>query len=270
MKKVNPTLLTEMLERMLMGEEPEGPVLDSWHVGEAVEFLEVSEAIDKDRLIRLEFGLIPALGYDGEQHAKSLYEAVMSEPKLFTDLLSIIYRPRSGDRDRPPPSEAKRVAAKIAYRVLNACQRQPGTQPDGSIDPDAFEYFIDETRKLSREADRLEVCDSTLGQILAHIPADSNGIWPAQPARDVLNRPELERLRRGFAVGTRNMRGTTSRAYDEGGGQERSLAAKYRTHAKAVQNSHPNLAATLEDLARSYESEGLSYDVEAQLRREGV
>ena len=66
------------------------------------------------------------------------------------------------------------------------------------------------------------------------------------------------------------MRGTTSRAYDEGGGQERNLAATYRTYAKALQNSHPNLAATLEDLARSYESEGLSYDVEAQLRREGV
>ena len=270
MNKVDPTLLTEMLERMLTGEEPDGPVLDSWYMGEAIEFLEASGAIDKDRLIRLEFGLIPALGYDGEQHAKSLYEAVMAEPKLFTDLLCMIYRPRSGDGDRPPPSEAERVAAKIAYRVLNACQRQPGTQPDGNINRDALEKFIDETRKLCREADRLEVCDSTLGQILAHIPADSNGIWPAQPARDVLNRPELDRLRRGFAIGTRNKRGTTSRAYDEGGVQERSLAETYRQYAKALQNSHPNLAAVLEDIAGSYESEGLSHDVEAQLRREGV
>jgi hypothetical protein len=270
MRKVNPILLAEMLERMLMGEEIDGPVLDSWYVGEAVEFLEASGAIDKDRLIRLEFGLIPALGYEGEEHAKSLYEAVMSEPKLFTDLLCMIYRPRSGHGERPPPSEVKRVAAEIAYRVLNACHRQPGIQPDGHIDRNAFENFIDETRKLSREADRLEVCDSTLGQIIAHIPADSNGIWPAQPARDVLNRPELDRLRRGFAIGTRNMRGTTSRAHDEGGGQERNLAATYRTYAKALQNSHPNLAATLEDLARSYQSEGLSHDVEAQLRREGV
>ena len=198
-KKVNPNLLTEMLERMLTGEEPDGPVLDSWYIGESIEFLEALGAIDKDRLIRLEFGLIPALGYEGEEHAKSLYEAVMSDPKLFTDLLCMIYRPRSGHGDRPAPSEAKRVAAEIAYRVLNACRRQPGTQPDGNIDRNAFEDFIDKTRELSREADRLEVCDSTLGQILAHIPADSNGIWPAQPARDVLNRPELDRLRRGFA-----------------------------------------------------------------------
>jgi hypothetical protein len=67
MRKMNPILLAEMLERMLMGEEIDGPVLDSWYVGEAVEFLEASGAIDKDRLIRLEFGLIPALGYEGEE-----------------------------------------------------------------------------------------------------------------------------------------------------------------------------------------------------------
>ena len=270
LKKVNPTLLTEILEGILTGKEADGPLLDSWYIGEAVEALETSGAIDKDRLIRLEFGLIPALGYHGEHYAKSLYEAIMSEPNLFTELLCMIYRPRSSGDDRPPPSEAERVAAEIAYRVLNACQRQPGTQPDGTIDRDTFVKFIDTTRELCREADRLEACDSTLGQILAHIPADSNGIWPAQPACDVLNRPELDRLRRGFAIGAQNKRGVTSRAYDEGGGQERSLADRYRSHARALQNSHANLAAVLEDIARSYESEGLSHDVEAKLRREGI
>ena len=65
-EKVNPNLLTEMLERMLTGEEPDGPVLDSWYIGESIEFLEALGAIDKDPLIRLEFGLIPALGYEGE------------------------------------------------------------------------------------------------------------------------------------------------------------------------------------------------------------
>lgn len=270
LKKVSPALLTEMLERMLTGEDIGGPLLDPWYVGEAVEVLETSEAIDKNRLIRLEFGLIPALGYDGEHHAKSLYEEILSDPKLFTDFLCMIYRPKSNAGNTPSPSEAERVRAEIAYRVIQACRRQPGTQPDGTIDRVAFENFIAETRRLCQEADRLEVCDSTLGQILAYCPADSTGVWPSQPARDILNRPELDRLRRGFEIGARNRRGTTSRAYDEGGLQERSLADTYRSHAKAVQNSHPNLAATLEQLARSYDTEGLRYDVEAQLRREGV
>jgi hypothetical protein len=185
LKKVSPAVLTEILERILTGEETDGPLLDQWYVGEAVEVLETSGAIDKNRLIRLEFGLIPALGYDGEHYAKSLYEEILSDPKLFTDFLCMIYRPKSDAANRPPPSEAERVRAEVAYRVIQACRRQPGTQPDGTIDRVAFEKFIDETRRLCQEADRLEVCDSTLGQILAYAPTDSNGIWPPSPARDV-------------------------------------------------------------------------------------
>lgn len=265
---VDARLLAEILERMLKEEEPNGPLLDSWHIAEAVERLEASGVLDRDRLVRLEFGLIPALGYEGEQRAKSLYNAIMSDPKLFTELLCILYKPASGNRGEPP-SEAMRTAAEIAWRVLHHCRRQPGTQPDGSIDRDTFIRFIDEARELCREADRLGVCDSMLGQILAHAPAGSDGVWPFEPARDVLDRPELEDMRRGFQNGARNKRGVTSRAYDEGGGQERTLADTYRSYARAAHNSHVNIAAVLEGIARSYENEGLREDLEAKLRLEG-
>ena len=138
-----------------------------------------------------------------------------------------------------------------------------------SFDRDAFDKFIDEARELCRAADRLRVCDFTLGQLLAYAPADSDGIGPFGPVRDVLDRPELEAMRRGFQIGARNKRGGTSRDYDEGGNQERKLADTYRGHARALHNSHPNLAAALEELARWYESDGRREDLRAKLRREG-
>ncbi|MFI5394128.1 MAG: hypothetical protein ACHQ9S_01220 [Candidatus Binatia bacterium] len=268
LEKVDAKLLAEGLERMLKGEEPDGVLLDSWHLGEAVDRLEASAEVDRDQLVRLEFGLIPALGYDGEQRAKSLYQAILSEPKLFTELLCILYKPANGEPGEPP-SEATKAAAQTAWQVLHHCRRQPGTQPDGTIDRDAFVRFIDEARELCRQADRLRACDSTLGQILAHAPADSDGVWPFEPARDVLDRPELEDMRHGFQIGVSNKRGATMRAYDEGGGQERNLADTYRSHARALQSSHVNVATALEELARSYEKDGLRQDQEANLRREG-
>ena len=39
MEEVDAKLLAEMLERMLEGQEADGPLLDSWHIGEAVERL---------------------------------------------------------------------------------------------------------------------------------------------------------------------------------------------------------------------------------------
>lgn len=265
--KVDTTVLVDMLERFLYGEEPDGPLLNSWHIGEALKHLQASQAIDKDRLVRLEFGLFPALGYGGEQQAVTLYGAIMSEPTLFTELLCILYKPRNSERENLP-TEAEQATARTAWRILHSCKRQPGTQADGSIDPVAFIRFIDTARQLCLDADRLDVCDSTLGQILAHASPDEDDIWPCKPVRDVLDRPELEKMRNGFQLGARNKRGMTTRACNEGGGQERTLADFYRHQAQALAGSHVYLAATLEELAQWYEHDGQREDISAKLGRE--
>ena len=266
--KVDPGLLVEMLERTVRGEEPTGPLASSWHLRKAIDLLEASDAIERGRLVRLEFGLIPALGHEGEQGAKSLYDSIMSNPALFTELLCLLYRPASA-APAEDISENSKAAARIAWQVLDHCRRQPGSRSDGSIDADVFVRFVDEARQLCREADRLAACEETLGRIMAYAPADADGVWPVEPARNVLDRSELEHMRRGFLVGTINKRGMSSRAYDEGGDQERVLAIEYRTHARALQGSHVNLAATLEELARSYENHGVREDLSAKLRVEG-
>ena len=267
MEKVDVNLLTEMLERMLQGQEPNGELLDSWDVGKAIEQIEASGAIERGRLIRLEFGLIPALGFEGEQRAALLYEAIMADPKLFTELLCLIYKPEKGDTEEPL-SEAMQRVAQNALHILDHCHRLPGTQPDGTIDKKMFIKFIDEARDLCRAADRLAPCDIKLGHILAYAPADSHGVWPPEPVREVLDRYELEDMRRGFQNGVWNKRGVTTKSPGEGGGQERELATTYRKYARAVQNSHVNVAAMFEEIARSYENDGVREDTSAQLRRE--
>ncbi|MGA1864410.1 MAG: hypothetical protein ACMUHX_05055, partial [bacterium] len=116
LKKVDAGLLTEMLELMLKGKKPEGPLIESRHIRSAVARLEASGAIDRDRLVRLEFGLIPMLGFKGEQCAKSFYDAIMSNPRIFTELLCIRYKPASGKREEPLSEEMK-AAAEIVRRI---------------------------------------------------------------------------------------------------------------------------------------------------------
>ena len=61
------------------------------------------------------------------------------------------------------------------------------------------------------------LCTLSIPPDVAGSPS-SNGVWPFAPASDGLDRPELEDMRHGFQIGACNKR---SRAYDEGGGQER-------------------------------------------------
>jgi hypothetical protein len=182
-------------------------------------------------------------------------------------MLRLVYKPAGADREEPLP-KALLAPAKIASEVLHYCHCQPGTQPDGTIDRDAFMGFIDESRRLCRQADRLKFCDLKLGGILAHSPADANGTWPFEPACEVLDRADCEDIRRGFQTECWNKRGVTQKASDEGGEQERMLAETYRRHARIVCTSHPRLAAAIDQLASSYEQYGRREDRDADLRRE--
>jgi hypothetical protein len=191
----------------------------------------------------------------------------MSKPAVFVELLSLIFRPASGEPRES--TEAEQAAGRTAWRVLHHCRRQPGTARDGTADPKAFAAFIADARKLAEEQDQLEVCDITLGEILAYAPDGRDGVWPFEPARDALEESPASDMLRGFQTGSFNKRGVHSRGVFDGGEQERDLASYYRRHASALGISHPRLANTLETIARSYDRHGLMEDLEVKLRREG-
>ena len=70
----------------------------------------------------------------------------------------------------------------------------------------------------------------------------------------------------GFDMGVRNQRGMTSRAYGEGGAQERELAAKYRHWAELRACDYPYVSAILENIAADYDREAAREDDEANVR----
>jgi hypothetical protein len=267
-EEVDANLIAEILEGVISSQEPDRQLVDAWYLRKAIKWLEISGIVDLARLIRLEFALFPALHHGREDEApEALYNAIMSDPRLFTEVLCMCYKPAS-EEHREHLTENMRAAAEIACQIIHYCRRQPGARKDGSIDRNVFLSFINEVRHLCRKADRFVICDQTIGQIIAHAPADPDETWPFEPARTILDRPEMEEMRHGFYIGVLNKRGMTSRGPDEGGDQERDLASTYHNYARAVRNFHPNVAATLDELARFYELEGRREDLDAQLERE--
>lgn len=210
----------------------------------------------------------PPRQFGGEAKLKALYAAVTSKPEIFAELICLVYRSEGAERNEEPPSEGERLAAESAWDILHHCRRQPGTRPDGSLDAAECVRFVEEVRELCRQRDRSTMGDQALGQILAHAPIGDDRVWPGLPARDILNCFELEQMRVGFQTGTFNKRGVTSRALDEGGDQERTLAQRYCQNADALAATHPYLAASLEELTRRYEAAARREDNEAGLRRE--
>jgi hypothetical protein len=267
-KNIEPALLMDMIEGLLRGEEPDGALLSSWDVGNVVDALEANSAVDRERLTRLEFGLLRLLGYGGESKARTLYSAVMTQPKLFAELINLVFRPRHAERVESS-TDQERNAARTAWALLRNSPTIPGQGTGGQMDAKAIAQFVTEVRELCRQSDRLEVCDITVGEILARAPAGEGGVWPHEAVREILDLPEHGDIRRGISTGLFNKRGVTSRAYHEGGRLERDLADDYRRHADALRNAYPLLAATLDLMADSYEHHARREDTQAKLRIEG-
>lgn len=265
---VGAPLLYAILEHFTQMKEADAPMPNSWYLEKMLEQLEKSNEIKKMALIRLEFALFPALFYKRKFKAVALYEGIMSEPAIFTELICLLYKPKNSTRDEPTTAIHQNLAERT-WEILNACKRQPGTMEDGSIDSATFTQFIDVTRELCRAADRLTVCNQTIGQILAHAPSDADGTWPFLAAREVLERPDSEEMRRGFNIGIYNKRGAIWRSPSDGGKQEYCLASDYRQYAERIQFTHPNVAATLEGVAKGYDRQARREDIEADLRKEG-
>ena len=69
-----------------------------------------------------------------------------------------------------------------------------------------------------------------IGQMLSHVPDGSDGVWPHEGVRALLDREAFEDLRLGFVIQIHNNRGVH---FATGGAEESALAARYRANADA-------------------------------------
>jgi hypothetical protein len=261
-------LLLEALEKLgSVGPERHDTLLRHY-VHQAIERLEKEPDVDRTRLARTEFALFPLLQSGFEAFAGALFDAVTSDPHFFVELLTFAYR-AEGEPHRELDERAK-LMAKNALNILKSCDRVPGRRPDGTIDEEVLRDFVDRTRDLARKAGRLSVCEDYLGRILAHAPDDPDGTRPCRAVASLLDRRELQRVREDFVIGVYRQRGVVSRRADEGGDQERTLAARYHDLARRHAVDFPRLAASLGKVAAWYEWEAGRADEDCRAWREGL
>jgi len=222
-----------------------------------------TNGVDTGLLVKIEWIWMPVLEH-GTRGLKSLQEALSTDPRLFVDLLKVVFRAESEEtRDL---SDQDKTRAQQAYRLLEAWKKVPGTIeitpvgdrddgdiifPQGRVNEKDLLGWITIARKLAEECGRLEPCDSRIGQVLAYAPEDPDGTWPCEPVRNVLEDIKSDKLERGLAVGVYNKRGMHQRF--EGGVQERMLAEKFRNYASRVQSKWPRTGTALRSLADGYE-----------------
>ena len=236
---------------------------DHHDIGVVIEELQGRKDGDETRLSRIEWNYLRLLDEHSGHAPRTLICQLCLSPQFFIELLSLVFRSRNEpelENDPMTEAEAKSRSAQAtqAYRLFHEWKQIPGSDDTTNVDESALRQWCDEARSLAIACGRIEVCDSQLGQLFAHAPADDDGKWPCRAVRRVIESVATESLGSGLHCGIFNSRGAGFRG--TGGDQERELAAKYRSQAEAIRFDAPFTSDVLMGLARDYEHQAKDWD----------
>lgn len=227
-----------------------------------------SDQCDLEELAKLEWAYLNLLDGHGAS-PETLYSMLQSEPKFFADVLKLIFRSEDApEEEAPTPSEDKQNRIANAYELLLHWKVVPGTSEDGTlVDEEQLLAWLREVRQLAKTSGHLKICDSRLGELFAHAPAEADGSWPCLPVRDAIDEIGTEEVERGFVIGILNKRGVYSKSPLAGGERERGLATRYKVYAEASRAEWPRVAAALRSVVRHYEEDAKREDARAEARK---
>ena len=192
-----------------------------------------------------------------------LHDRMASDPAFYHQILRNVF---PGDNEpNVEADEHTNARARMSYSLLSRFSRIPGQSSFG-IDGTCLTNWIDELRHLGVETDRRAVTDNYIGRTLAHVGSDADGGWPDRAVRAQIERLASDEMERGLQLERFNMRGAHFRQVFQGGDQERDLARSYANNAK-IAEAWPRTSALLSTIARGWEEEAKSEDVEAAQRK---
>jgi addiction module HigA family antidote len=268
------TVETSRLQRLLhavgtSNSETSGTYrLDPYYLAEALKALQARTGVTEDDMARLEFLFITVLEYT-DHHIPNLQRQVGKSPALFAQVLALTYRRSDGGEDPPewkPRDDEQAVAlATAAHRLLRNIKLIPGTEAAGKIDEKDLNGWLKEARALCAKYGRVEIGDQMIGQLLSSAPVGTDGAWPSEEVRKVLEENGTRDIATGVQLGVYNSRGVHFRG--DGGGEERALAQKYRNWSRALAFQYPYVSNVLEGIAQRYDRDAAMEDSEAAVRR---
>lgn len=242
-----------------------------YYISKAFASLNRRPGVTIEEKARLEFHYLPVLDRS-EYGIPNLEEQIATSPELYAEAIAYLYKREEDGKEDPPDfrpgdlDQQQELATRF-HDLLARVRRIPGSDEDGNINVEDLKKWLTRARALCEQFGRTVMGDQMIGQFLVRAPAGDDGVWPCQPVCEALECMASEHVGRGFEVGTWNSRGVYSKALDEGGNQERDLAARYRSWAKKLAYEYPYVNGLLERIAAHYDSQAGREDTRADIRQ---
>ncbi len=225
--------------------------LNNYHTVELIIRLQKSATVDQDALFRIEWNFLPWLDRFSSGSPITLEKRLASDPAFFVEVLSLVFRSKKEkNHGNEVFDEQRQHLAQNAYKLLSNWKRCPGVQEDGTLNVEAFNEWINETRRITEETGYAEVAQIQIGHVLTYAPEDPGGLWKHEAVAKVLDYRDTGQMRSGFTTELYNKRGVHGFSH---GQEERKLAQQNREKAEALDaKGFTRFATAMREYAEQY------------------
>ncbi len=230
--------------------------------------------LEESDLALLEWSFLPFFDRDSPP-TDTLHQWLQQDPGFFVKIISTVYLPHHRQDDIQEALSKQELSVHKdrvirARHLLRSWTWRRTESEDQEAEIATLRKWIAEARQLLEQADRLIIGEQEIGRVLGMITDGSDDSRPAVAVRELLEEFRSENIALGVHLALVNSRGVTRRQPDEGGGQERTLAADYRRRAEDAAFRWPITSELLRGIADSYEQEGRMEDEKAEQFRSGI
>lgn len=243
------------------------PKIDWYYIDNVIKDLDKSEDPEiVQPLVQIEFFAYRAFEHRRNINELRLIKELMSKPELLIELMVMAYKSDDGNEEEEVNESEmnnRMVMARCSFQILYNLPCCPGVDCQGNVNSDALRAYIYRLYELSVERHRFQVTDMVVGSLLGNLPR--NASYPQAILGEIVEELKSDSVDEHIRMRIFNSRGVTMRTFAEGGKQEKSLAALFKSYRDKVKFKYPRLSKIFTKLMQEYERYANQEDCAAQL-----
>ncbi len=141
----------------------------AFQLSQMLDVIAAASITTEEELAQIEWTWLPVI-VNSARGAAVLHNVLAREPKMFAEVVSVIYRPDSPSSEEPAaPADAEFRRNRItqAHHLLSEWRRLPGLQQDGTLNTIVLKTWVINARTACQQSDHSESGDAQIGQVLA-------------------------------------------------------------------------------------------------------
>lgn len=223
-----------------------GSQLSSYHLQEIMSYIEQQfdgKYENYDEIMKLELSLRGIVEWKDMKCTKYNFK---KNPKLYADIINIVFL-HEGEKKSDSGSQKQKTVElffEIYYNLL-FCP----CEDNGTVDYEELKKWVDDFSQILNKHKQSNLIGGILGKLFAYSPVGSDGYYPHESVRRIIEELDDDDLVRSYVIAEYNKRGVYS---PDAGKTEKEMALKYKEIQKALEINYPKTAEIYYKLYSNY------------------